>query len=164
MRESAGEGNVSPNDVRSPLRNGSARLMSSADNSRPANMATSRLRHAAWVALLVEVIAITWFATFGSIQQMQVQSFLMLGDKSAHILAFLAAGLTASLAARSIVWPVLALSGMAGIVEVMQIFVPGRSASTFDFVASLVGVSVGLAFGAMLCPILLRGRSRARTF
>lgn len=135
--------------------------MSSPDNSIPAGVASSCLRHAAWVALLVEVSAIAWFATFGSIQQIQVQSFLMLGDKSAHMLAFLAAGLTASLTARSIVWPVLALSGMAGIVEVTQIFVPGRSASTFDFVASLVGVSIGLAFGAMFCPILLRRRSRA---
>lgn len=135
--------------------------MSSPDNSIPAGVASSCLRHAAWVALLVEVSAIAWFATFGSIQQMQVQSFLMLGDKSAHMLAFLAAGLTVSLAARSVIWPVFALSGMAGIVEVMQIFVPGRSASTSDFAASLVGVAIGLAFGAVLWPILLRRRSRA---
>lgn len=135
--------------------------MSSPDNSIPAGVVSTCLRHAACVALLVEVCAITWFATFGSIHQIQVQSFLMLSDKSAHMLAFLAAGLTASLAARSAIWPVLALSGMAGVVEVMQIFAPGRSASTSDFAASMVGVAVGLAFGAVFWPILLRRRSRA---
>lgn len=135
--------------------------MPSRDNTKLAVVTSSRLRFAAWVALLVEMSAIAWCASFGHIQQMQVQSLFMLSDTSAHMLAFLVAGLTASLAARYVICPAIALSGVAGIVEVMQFFIPGRSASTLDFAASLVGVAIGSVFGAVLWPALLRRRSRA---
>lgn len=93
---------------------------------------------------------------------MLLQSLFTFDDKTVHMVAFFVAGLTASLAARSVIWPVLTLAGLAGIVELLQIFVPGRSASAIDLVASMVGVVGGLALGAVLWSVLIKkGTSRA---
>ncbi|MDN2578987.1 VanZ family protein [Aquibium sp. ELW1220] len=134
--------------------------MTSSEVSRLAALASPRLRLAAKTALVVEVGCIAWLASFGHIQQMQVQSFFLFNDKVAHLLAFLVAGLTASLAFRSLIWSALALSVVAGGVEIMQIFVPGRTASILDFAASLAGVAGGLALGAVLWPVLLKRMNR----
>ena len=133
--------------------------MAQSKDSRPATIASPRLRLAARATLLLEVVCIVWLASFGHIQQMQVQSILMFGDKAAHMLAFLVAGLTASLASRSPIWSALVLSGVAGGVEILQAFVPGRTTSAFDFAASLVGVAAGLALGAAFWPLLLKRRN-----
>jgi len=130
--------------------------MASPDVSRLAAVVSPRLRLAARIALLVEVGCIAWLASFGHIQQMQVQSLFMFNDKAAHMLAFLVAGLTASLASRSLIWSALALTGVAGGVEIMQAFVPGRTTSALDFAASLAGMAGGLALGAAIWPFLLK--------
>lgn len=135
--------------------------MASSDKSRPAVFASPRLRFAARLVLLVEVSCIAWLASYGHMQQMQVQSFFMFGDKPAHMLAFFVAGVTASLASRSLTWPAMALTGVAGGVEILQSFVPGRAASILDFAASLAGIAVGLALGAVLWPRLLKRGGRA---
>lgn len=124
--------------------------MSSSNKYRPNAIVGPRLCFAAWVALVMEVGTIVWFASFGQDWQVRLQSFFMLGDRSVHMLAFLVAGLTASLAARSVIWPALALSVVAGIVEIIQIIVPGRSPSTVDFAASMVGIVGGQVLGALL--------------
>ena len=111
---------------------------------------------------MAELGCIAWLASFGHIQQMQVQSFFMFNDKAAHILAFFVAGLTSSLASRSLIWSALALSAVAGGVETMQFFVPGRTTSTLDFAASLGGVAGGLALGAALWPVLLKRLNRVQ--
>jgi VanZ family protein len=129
--------------------------------SPPDTLSSPRLRLAARAALLLEVAGIAWLASFGHVQQAQLQSFFLFGDKAAHMLAFLVTGLTASLASRSPIWSALVLSGVAGGVEVLQAFVPGRSASVLDLVASLSGIAAGLALGAALWPFLL-GRSSRR--
>lgn len=116
------------------------------------------LRLAARAALLLEVAGIAWLASVGQVQQAQLQSVIPGGDKAAHMLAFLVTGLTASLASRSPIGSALVLSGVAAGVELLQAFVPGRSASVLDLVASLSGVVAGLALGAALWPILLERR------
>lgn len=135
--------------------------MATSGERRPDTVGSPFLRLAARAALLLEVAGIAWLASFGQVQQTQMQSVVPFGDKAAHILAFLVAGLTASLASRSPVWSALALSAVAAGVELLQAFVPGRTASVLDLVASLAGVAAGLSLGAALWPILL-GRSSRR--
>ena len=118
-------------------------------HSRRAALSSWRLRLAARAALLLEVAGIAWLASFGPVQQAQIQSVILGGDQAA------------SLASRSPVWSALALSAVAAGVELLQAFVPGRTASVLDLVASLAGVAAGLSLGAALWPILL-GRSSRR--
>jgi VanZ family protein len=119
-------------------------------------VASIRLRVVAGLALLAELACIAWFATAGGHYQMQIQSFAMLGDKAVHALAFCLAGLTASLASRISTATALGLCAVAGGIEILQSFVPGRTASVTDFAASVAGVAAGVALGAALWPILLR--------
>ena len=114
-----------------------------------------RLRVAAGLALLVELGGIAWLASRGGETQMQIQSLVMLGDKSAHALAFCLAGLTASVASRSSTVTAIGLGAAAGGVEILQSFVPDRTASILDFAASAGGVAAGVALSAVLWPMLL---------
>ncbi len=125
--------------------------------SRSAPVVSRRLRFVARLALLVEVAGIAWLAVGDDAYQARIQSFFLFGDKSAHLLAFFVTGVTAA-AARSPAVPALLLCGVAGGVEVLQAFVPGRTASLLDFAASLIGVAAGVALGAVLWPRLLRWR------
>ena len=139
-------------------RQNGAELMAQSKDPRPATLSSPRLRLAARAALLLEVACIAWLASFGHVQQAQMQSVFLFGDKAAHMLAFLVTGLTASIASRSPIWSALVLAGVAGGVEVMQAFVTGRTASALDLVASLAGIAAGLALGTALWPILLKRR------
>lgn len=120
-----------------------------------------RLRIGAGLLLIAELGGIVWLASRGGDSQMQIQSLAMLGDKAAHALAFLIAGLTGTLAWRR--WPVTAsgLCAAAGGIEVLQFFVPERTASVADFAASAAGVAAGVALGAALWPVLVRRIGRA---
>lgn len=133
--------------------------MARTSHSGSSTLSSPRLRLAARVALLLEVAGIAWLASVGQAEQAQIQSVILGGDKAAHTLAFLVTGLTASLAWRSPLGSALVLSGVAAGVELLQAFVPGRSASLLDLVASLSGVVAGLALGAALWPILLKRRA-----
>lgn len=114
------------------------------------------LRLAARVALLAELAAIAWLASRGGDCQTLIQSFAMLDDKAAHALAFLVAGMTGALAFRRR-WPtILGLCAAAGGIELLQAFVPERTASVADFAASAAGVAAGAALGFALRPILVR--------
>ena len=128
-------------------------------HSRRAALSSWRLRLAARAALLLEVAGIAWLASFGHVQQAQIQSVILGGDKAAHSLAFLVTGVTASLASRSPIRSALVLAAVAGGVEILQAFVPGRTASVLDLVASLAGIAAGLSLGAALWPILLKRRA-----
>lgn len=123
-------------------------------------VASVRLRVGAGLALLVELGCIAWFASVGGEYQMQIQSFVMLGDKVAHALAFCVAGLTASLALRTSAATAAGLCAVAGGIEILQSFVPDRTASFADFAASVAGVAAGVALGAALWPILLESLRR----
>ena len=118
-----------------------------------------RLRVAAGLALLVELGCIAWFASRGGESQVQIQSLLMLGDKAVHALAFGLAGLTATLASRSSAATAAGLCAVAAAIEILQSFVPDRTASALDFAASVGGVAAGVVLGVVLWPILL-GRLR----
>lgn len=114
------------------------------------------LRLAARLALFAELAAIVWLASRGGARQRQIQSFAMLDDKAAHALAFLVAGLTGALAFRRR-WPtVLGLCAAAGGIELLQLFIPERTASVADAAASLAGVAAGAALGFALRPMLVR--------
>lgn len=132
--------------------------MAPSGSSRPAFVVSRSLRFAARLALVVEVGCIAWLAVGDDTRQAGIQSLFMVGDKSAHLLAFFVTGVTATVASRSPAVSALVLGGVAGGVEILQAFVPGRTASLLDFAASLAGVAAGVALGAVLWPRLLRGR------
>ncbi|WP_187970274.1 VanZ family protein [Aquibium microcysteis] len=119
-----------------------------------------RLRIAAGMALAVELGCIVWLASRGGDSQMRIQSLLMLDEKAAHALAFALAGLTASLASHSALWTAAGLGVVAAGIEILQSFVPDRTASVPDLLASAGGIAAGVAVGAVLWPVLLRGLRR----
>jgi len=124
----------------------------------PVPVVSGSLRFAARLALLVELGCIAWLAVGDEAYQAQIQSLLMVGDKTAHLLAFFVTGVTAAVASRSPVVSALVLGGVAGGVEILQTLVPGRTASLLDFAASLAGVTAGVVLGAVFWPRLLARR------
>jgi VanZ family protein len=74
-------------------------------------------------------------------------------DKLEHVFAFVVLGTVTVLAApRSFSWQrFLALSvSFAAVLEVTQVFVPGREASFLDLSASLTGAILGVSLGLLL--------------
>lgn len=73
-----------------------------------------------------------------------------LGDKLDHVLAFAALAASAALA-----WPgatvriAVALVTYGGLIELVQMLVPGRHASLLDLGADAIGVALGLAAAAI---------------
>ncbi len=74
-----------------------------------------------------------------------------------HFMAYAGTGFVSGFAYRALrerlsVWIGLAIA--SGLLEIMQQFVPGRSPSVFDALASTSGLTVGLILGAGLSCIL----------
>ncbi len=80
-----------------------------------------------------------------------------------HFMAYAGTGFVSGFAYRALrerlsVWIGLAIA--SGLLEIMQQFVPGRSPSVFDALASTSGLTVGLILGAGLSTVLSQfGRS-----
>lgn len=76
-------------------------------------------------------------------------------DKLNHLVAFTSLAFAATLSSpasrRTRVWLLVALLGFGGLIEVFQLFVPGRSAEWADLMAD----AAGIAFGAMVASCLL---------
>ena len=76
-------------------------------------------------------------------------------DKLNHLLAFTSLAFAASLsspASRSTrAWLLIALLGFGGLIEVFQLFVPGRSAEWADLLAD----AIGIACGAVIASVML---------
>ena len=84
----------------------------------------------------------------------------ILSTHQEHFLAYLLSALTISAAqgrGAPAVWPAFALACYAGILELGQIYVPGRHPAIADFSASSLGAIVGI----VLASALARGALRA---
>lgn len=51
---------------------------------------------------------------------------------------------------------IILLSGYAGVLELLQIYVPGRNAQLIDFVSSVMGTAGGAILGLTLSPLYRR--------
>lgn len=72
---------------------------------------------------------------------------VVVSDKFEHALAYLLLGVLSVIATRQIVhprWIGLALVAYAGVLELGQLLIPGRVASTPDFLVSAAGAIVGV--------------------
>jgi VanZ family protein len=102
---------------------------------------------AVWTSVAaVMALAVIW----GAVQLDDPLSHYIPTDTARHILAFGAIGLCAALmpTARSRVMALGVVLGFAAIVEIIQIPVPGRTASWGDLFASSVGAFGGFGLGA----------------
>jgi VanZ family protein len=76
------------------------------------------------------------------------------GGEYEHLLAYALVGLAFGMGyrtARPQVFSAVALSSAAGILELLQTFVPGRNADITGFLTSCLGAWLGLAAAAVLC-------------
>lgn len=80
-------------------------------------------------------------------------------DKVAHFVAYFGMGIMAWHTMPGLRLRLLAAAagvGLGGLLEVIQYFVPGRSASYADAAVNTLGVGVGLAAAAILAPHIAR--------
>jgi VanZ family protein len=83
-------------------------------------------------------------------------------DKANHALAFLALTVSGTFgfrgARRNLLWVVLGIFGLGCAIELIQLFVPGRSCDWHDLVADTVGIvlGLGLALAALRVAIPTR--------
>jgi len=107
----------------------------------------------AWrVLLIVLLVAVSYLALTP-----RPPEDLDLGwDKLNHIAAFTALAFTASMAhpesARLRLWWLVTLLAFGGLIEIVQLFVPGRSGDLPD----LLGDAIGVALGAAIAAAVLR--------
>jgi hypothetical protein len=76
-----------------------------------------------------------------------------------HVIAYLITAFLFGLRSTSIsnlIAPGIVLVAGAGALEAAQQWVPGRNAQLGDFIASSIGIIVGLAAGGALCPLYRR--------
>src|SRR5688572_22852690 len=88
------------------------------------------------------------FATLGPASQ---RPHTNLGQNGEHALAFVLLGLAFGVAeARSRLPAVIFVAGYTGLVEIMQLWAPGRHARVEDFVVDGLAACVGIALAAGL--------------
>jgi VanZ family protein len=102
-------------------------------------------RRSAWRALLFGAMAVTcWFAFTPHPPELPLSP----GDKLQHITAFTCltgCRLLASKAGwRGAVWAALGMLAFGGFIEIVQSFIPGRSAEWLDLGADSAGIAAGL--------------------
>lgn len=83
------------------------------------------------------------------------ESVITLGwDKGDHLAAFAALACVGVIALHGVVrgrwWLVAGLLGLGGLIEIVQLFVPGRSGDGQDLAADALGIAMGLAIGAAI--------------
>ena len=71
-------------------------------------------------------------------------------DKVGHLLAFTALGFTGYLGFPTRTALPFALLAYGGLIEVLQLFVPGRSAEWGDLLADGIGIGVGIGLAALV--------------
>ena len=113
------------------------------------------------VVLVLLLIVVSWFA----LVPVPPRAFTTGWDKLNHASAFAALALSARLAfpggrrAASIV--VAALLAYGGLIEIVQLFVPGRESEWADLLGDAVGVAIGMGLAAVLIGSV--GRNKAST-
>jgi VanZ family protein len=115
-----------------------------------------------WTVLLV-LLAIFTFAKAVSPRSPSLLTFGW--DKADHLTAFSVlawVGVIAWHGRPRLRWPLaLGLFAFGGLIELAQLFVPGRSSDWVDLLADTLGIALGLALGTGLAARLER-RKRAR--
>ena len=94
------------------------------------------------LTLLLLAIGVTWLA----LSPMPPASMTLGWDKLNHAGAFAALGLSGHLGfpgRRTALWVIAAGLAFGGLIEVLQLFVPGRSSEWTDLLADLVGLACG---------------------
>jgi VanZ like family len=77
-----------------------------------------------------------------------------LSDKVSHFIAYTATAAFGLLGYRTAVLQIaIGVIGLGGAIEIVQIFVPGRSADIIDFIVDIVGVAAGVALARALLPL-----------
>lgn len=92
-------------------------------------------------ATVIVFLAICWLSVMPS----EIAAVDGFNDKAKHVFAFLVLALCISLfwrASRPFVAATLIVYGVA--IELVQLFVPGRSASVWDVLADVIGIACGL--------------------
>ena len=111
----------------------------------------------AWrIALVLLVLVVTWLA----VVPMPPRALTTGWDKLNHASAFGALALTARLAfplGRIAAWRiVIALIAYGGLIEIVQLFVPGRDSDWADLLADSIGVGIGLLVATGLLALWRR--------
>jgi VanZ family protein len=102
---------------------------------------TTLLRLVAWL-----LAAAVTFATLGP---QDLRPHPVLGQHGDHALAFVLVGIAFGLAYPQRRWTVSAVAiALIGLLEIMQLWVPGRHARFEDFVVDALSACVGLALSA----------------
>ena len=85
-----------------------------------------------------------------------------LGQDGEHALAFVLLGIAFGLAYTSNRWLTAAFAiGLTGVLELLQLWMPGRHARLEDFVVDALAACIGLAAAAALDWIIKRARQSA---
>ncbi len=109
-----------------------------------------------WSLLLVLLIAIVGYL---ALTPRPPEGVDLGWDKLNHLLAFATLAVCACLSAPDCGarhrWLLVGLLGFGGLIEVVQLFVPGRSAEWSDLLADAIGV----AAGAVVAAVVLRAAS-----
>jgi VanZ family protein len=110
------------------------------------------------IVLLVLVLVVAWFA----LVPVPPRAFTTGWDKLNHASAFAALALAARLAfpaGRAAGWRIAAaLLAYGGLIEIVQLFVPGRESEWADLLGDGIGVGIGMLLATW---VLARLRARA---
>ena len=118
-------------------------------------------------ALMTRLLqTMTWFliaaVTFATIGPPRYRPMTDLGQDSEHALAFMLVGLAVGLSYARRPWLVAAVAvSSTGILELMQVLVPGRHARLEDFIVDAGSLGAGLVVAAGLHAALAQRRRRA---
>ena len=100
-----------------------------------------------WQALLVLLLVVVSYLALTPKPLEGSESGL---DKVGHLLAFIALGFTGYLGLPTRTALPLALLAYGGLIEVLQLLVPGRSAEWGDLLADGIGIGVGIGLAALV--------------
>jgi len=113
-----------------------------------------------WQALLVLLLVVVSYLALTPKPLEGSESGL---DKVGHLLAFIALGFTGYLGLPARTALPFCLARIRGLLEVLQMFVPGRSAEWGDLLADGIGIGVGIGLAAFVSRCGLRQRPDAYT-
>jgi len=126
--------------------------------SSGANFGASLRSH--WRTLLVLLLVAVTYLALTPKRLVGLESGL---DKVGHLLAFTALGFTGYLGFPTGTALPFALLAYGGLIEVLQLFVPGHSAEWGDLLANGIGIGVGIGLAAFVLDFRLRQRPDAYT-
>ena len=100
-----------------------------------------------WRAVLALLLVMVTYLALTSKPLVGLESGL---DKVRHLLAFIGLGFTGYLGFPTRTALPFALLAYGGLIEVLQLFVPGRTAEWGDLLADGIGIGVGIGLAALV--------------